>query len=56
MGPLAVNLDVAYQSRVAVMLGGPIPLQPDPADSAWLVTSSDSQTVAYTAGATYSPG
>ena len=56
VGPLAVNLDVAYQSRVAVMLGGTIPLLPDPADSAWLVTSSDSQTVAYTAGATYSRG
>jgi hypothetical protein len=53
---LAVNLDVAYQSRSSVPLGGAFPLEPDPDDDSWLVTSFDSQTVAYTAGLTYTRG
>jgi hypothetical protein len=53
---LALNLDVAYQSRAAVPLGGVFPLAEDPDESGWLATSVDSQTVAYTAGLTYTRG
>jgi hypothetical protein len=54
LGPLALNLDLAYQSRVSVLLGGATPLVPDGAD--WYSASIDSRLGAYSIGLTYTRG
>jgi hypothetical protein len=55
LGPVAVNLDLAYQSLQSALLGGNKPLVSD-GDDGWFTASVDSQSVAYTAGVTHVRG
>jgi hypothetical protein len=54
LGPLALALDLAYQSRASLLLGGQTPLVPDGKD--WYSAAVASRVAAYSIGLSYTRG